>query len=268
MFKSLRGYFSNDLSIDLGTANTLIYVREKGIVLNEPSVVAQRVGREAACRPSPRPREGRSAPAFDGLDTDTDGACNAGDADDDNDGVMDAAPLVVDAETTLADFTTDSLSFRASDLLRGFMHTDRGLYRPGDKVHVKGLARVTRLGAPLTPPGEGKKVKVFGVTTAKRLTVPSLKDVPTLEESGLKGFQVTIWHGLYGPKGTPADVQLKINNALKTALKDPEFIKKQEGLGAIVVTDKRMEPEVHKAFVAAEIAKLKPLIEAAGKFAD
>jgi rod shape-determining protein MreB len=40
MFKSLRGYFSNDLSIDLGTANTLIYVREKGIVLNEPSVVA------------------------------------------------------------------------------------------------------------------------------------------------------------------------------------------------------------------------------------
>jgi len=40
MFKRLRGYFSNDLSIDLGTANTLIYVRERGIVLNEPSVVA------------------------------------------------------------------------------------------------------------------------------------------------------------------------------------------------------------------------------------
>lgn len=49
---------------------------------------------------------------------------------------------------------------RAPAKLRGFMHTDRGLYRPGDKVHVKGLARVTRLGAPLTPPGEGKKVKV------------------------------------------------------------------------------------------------------------
>src|SRR3989440_6384558 len=40
MFKRLRGYFSSDLSIDLGTANTLIYVRDKGIVLNEPSVVA------------------------------------------------------------------------------------------------------------------------------------------------------------------------------------------------------------------------------------
>ena len=44
MFKRLRGYFSNDLSIDLGTANTLIYVRERGIVLNEPSVVAVRKG--------------------------------------------------------------------------------------------------------------------------------------------------------------------------------------------------------------------------------
>ncbi|MFO0511728.1 MAG: rod shape-determining protein, partial [Gammaproteobacteria bacterium] len=40
MFKRLRGYFSSDLSIDLGTANTLIYVRDRGIVLNEPSVVA------------------------------------------------------------------------------------------------------------------------------------------------------------------------------------------------------------------------------------
>lgn len=49
---------------------------------------------------------------------------------------------------------------QAAVKLRGFMHTDRGLYRPGEKVHVKGLARVTRLGAPLEVPGEGKKVKV------------------------------------------------------------------------------------------------------------
>jgi uncharacterized protein YfaS (alpha-2-macroglobulin family) len=49
---------------------------------------------------------------------------------------------------------------RAPARLRGFMHTDRGLYRPGDKVHVKGLARTTRLGEPLAVPGEGKKVAV------------------------------------------------------------------------------------------------------------
>ena len=48
MLRMLRGLFSNDLSIDLGTANTLIYVRGKGIVLNEPSVVAIRRGRDSS----------------------------------------------------------------------------------------------------------------------------------------------------------------------------------------------------------------------------
>jgi tripartite-type tricarboxylate transporter receptor subunit TctC len=115
---------------------------------------------------------------------------------------------------------------------------------------------------------EGKKVKAYAVTTTKRLGTASLKGLPTLQESGLKGFEVTIWHGLYAPKGTPADVQTKLNNALKTALKDPEFIRKQEGLGAVVVTDKRMEPAEHKKFVAAEIAKWSPVIKAAGVYAD
>lgn len=115
---------------------------------------------------------------------------------------------------------------------------------------------------------EAKKVKAYAVTTAKRLTTPALKNLPTLQESGLKGFEVTIWHGLYAPKGTPADVTAKLNAALKVALKDPDFIKKQEGLGAVVVTDKRMEPAEHKKFVAAEIAKWSPIIKAAGVYAD
>ena len=115
---------------------------------------------------------------------------------------------------------------------------------------------------------EAKKVKAFAVTTPKRLTTPALKDLPTLQESGLKDFQVTIWHGLYAPKGTPADVQKKLNDALKVALKDPEFIKKQEGLGAVVVSDKRVEPAEHRKFVAAEIAKFSPVIKAAGVYAD
>ena len=116
---------------------------------------------------------------------------------------------------------------------------------------------------------EGGRVKAFAVTTAKPLSNHKLlKDYPTLQEMGLKGFELTIWHGLYAPKGTPAPVLKQLNDALKVALKDPEFIKKQEGLGAIVVNDRRVEPAAHKAFVTAEIAKLKPLIEAAGKFAD
>jgi tripartite-type tricarboxylate transporter receptor subunit TctC len=116
---------------------------------------------------------------------------------------------------------------------------------------------------------EAGRVKAFAVTTDKPLSGHKLlKDYPTLAEMGLKGFNLTIWHGLNAPKGTPPDVLKKLNDALKVALKDPEFIKKQEGLGAIVVTDKRMTPEGHKAFVAAEITKLKTVIDAAGQFAD
>ncbi len=115
---------------------------------------------------------------------------------------------------------------------------------------------------------EAKKVKAYAVTTPKRLTTPLLKDLPTLAESGLKNFEVTIWHGLYGPKGTPPDIAKKINDALKVALKDPEFIKKQEGLGAVVVTDKRIEPAEHKKFVVSEIDKWTAVIKAAGTYAD
>lgn len=115
---------------------------------------------------------------------------------------------------------------------------------------------------------EGKKVKAFGVTTLKRLTTPALKDLPTLDEQGEKGFSVTIWHGLYGPKGMPSDVALKINNALKASLKDPEFIKKQEGLGAVVISDKRSEPAEHKRFVLSEVARWAPIIKNAAIYAD
>lgn len=115
---------------------------------------------------------------------------------------------------------------------------------------------------------ESKTVKAFAVTTAKRLTTPALKSLPTLQESGLKGFEVTIWHGLYAPKGTPADVTAKLNNAIKSALKNPEFIKKQEALGAIVVNDNRSNSAEHKKFVADEIAKWGPIIQSAGVYAD
>lgn len=115
---------------------------------------------------------------------------------------------------------------------------------------------------------EAKKVKAYAVTTSKRLSTPALKELPTLAESGLKNFEVTIWHGLYAPKNTPAAVVTRINDALKVALKDPDFIKKQEGLGAVVVNDKRVEPAEHKKFVVAEIEKWGAVIKAAGTFAD
>ena len=115
---------------------------------------------------------------------------------------------------------------------------------------------------------EAKKVKAYAVTTSKRLTTPALKDLPTLDESGLKGFEVTIWHGVYAPKGTPAPVLKKLNEAITAAMKDPGFIKREEALGAVITTDKRTEPAEHKKFVSAEIAKWGPIIKAAGVYAD
>jgi tripartite-type tricarboxylate transporter receptor subunit TctC len=116
---------------------------------------------------------------------------------------------------------------------------------------------------------EAGRVKAFAVTTAKPLSSNKLlKDYPTLQEMGLKGFDLTIWHGLYAPKGTPPAVLTALNEGLKKALKDPDFIKKQEGLGAVVVTDKRVEPAAHKAFVSAEMVKLKTVIDGAKQYAD
>ncbi|MEO8299611.1 MAG: tripartite tricarboxylate transporter substrate-binding protein [Burkholderiales bacterium] len=112
------------------------------------------------------------------------------------------------------------------------------------------------------------RIKAFAVTTTKRLTSPALAKLPTLDESGLKGFNVTIWHGLYAPKNTPKAVLDKLNTSLKTALKDGDFIKHEEALGAVVVQDARTNPAEHKKFVEAEIGKWGPIIKAAGQYAD
>ena len=115
---------------------------------------------------------------------------------------------------------------------------------------------------------EGGKVKGYAVTSPRRLTTPALAKLPTLDESGMKGFNVSIWHGLYAPKGTPKPIQDQVNAALRKALADPEFIKRQEALGAVVVTDARLGPAEHKRFVEAEINKWGPVIKAAGQYAD
>ena len=115
---------------------------------------------------------------------------------------------------------------------------------------------------------ESGKVKAYAVTTIKRLTTPALKDLPTLDEAGLKGFNVSIWHAMYAPKGTPKAVTDKINGALRMALKDPDFIKRQEALGAVIITDARLDGAEHKKFVEAEINKWSPVIKAAGQYAD
>jgi tripartite-type tricarboxylate transporter receptor subunit TctC len=115
---------------------------------------------------------------------------------------------------------------------------------------------------------EGKKVKAYAVTTPKRLTTPALKDLPTLQESGLKNFEVTIWHGLYAPKGTPAPVLEKINAALKAAMQDPSVKQRLADLSSDIPPMDKISPAGLKTHLEAEINKWGPVIKKAGIYAD
>ena len=110
------------------------------------------------------------------------------------------------------------------------------------------------------------KVKVYAVTSKKR--VPSLPDVPTLDEEGLKGFEVGIWHGLYAPKGTPKPAIDKLVAALQAALKDETVNKRFADLGAQAYPIDKATPAALAAHLKAEIDKWAPIIKKAGVYAD
>jgi tripartite-type tricarboxylate transporter receptor subunit TctC len=110
------------------------------------------------------------------------------------------------------------------------------------------------------------KVKVYGLTAKSR--VGSLPDVPTLDEQGLKGAEVGIWHALYAPKGTPKPVVDKLVAALQEALKDPGLQKRYADLGAVVMPPDMQNPAALQKHLKAEIDKWAPLIKKAGVYAD
>jgi len=111
-----------------------------------------------------------------------------------------------------------------------------------------------------------EKIKVYGVTSKKR--VPSLPNVPTMDEAGLKGFEVSIWHALYAPKGTPKPVVDKLTKALQDALKDATVKQRFADLGSEPVAENRATPEAHRALLKSEIDRWAPIIKKAGVYAD
>jgi tripartite-type tricarboxylate transporter receptor subunit TctC len=110
------------------------------------------------------------------------------------------------------------------------------------------------------------KIKAYATTTPKRLD--ALPDVPTAEEAGLSGFQVSIWHGIYAPKGTPKEAIDKLSAALQKALKDPNVVERFASLGTSPVAEDQATPAALEAKLTSEIARWKPVIEAAGQYAD
>jgi tripartite-type tricarboxylate transporter receptor subunit TctC len=113
---------------------------------------------------------------------------------------------------------------------------------------------------------KGGKVKVYGVTTKAR--VPSLPEIPTLDQQGLKGFEVRIWHGLYAPKGTPKAAMDKLVASLQAGVKDEEVKKRFADLGATTYPPEKATPAALQTMVKSEMDKWGPLIKKAGVYAD
>jgi tripartite-type tricarboxylate transporter receptor subunit TctC len=111
------------------------------------------------------------------------------------------------------------------------------------------------------PHVRGGKIRAYAVTSDKRL--PSAPDIPTVDEAGLPKLHVSIWFGLWAPKGTPKDVVAKLNAAVKDALADPAVRAKLEALGQVIPPPEQQTPEALAAHQKAEIEKWWPIVKAA-----
>jgi tripartite-type tricarboxylate transporter receptor subunit TctC len=113
---------------------------------------------------------------------------------------------------------------------------------------------------------EAKKVKVYAVTTKTRLK--TMPDVPTMQEAGLKNFEIAIWNGLYAPKGTPKPVVDRLVSALQAALKDQAFVQNLAKLATEPVAQERATPDALQRHLKSEIDRWGPIIKAGGVYAD
>jgi len=104
-------------------------------------------------------------------------------------------------------------------------------------------------------------IRAYAITDGKR--VESASDIPTVDEAGLPGFHMTLWSGLWVPRGTPADIVARLNTAAVDALNDPAVRKQLENLGLQMPPKDQLTPEALGAWQKAEIAKWWPMIKAA-----
>jgi tripartite-type tricarboxylate transporter receptor subunit TctC len=167
---------------------------------------------------------------------------------------------------------------------------------PGSSSHLCGMLLMSAMGVPMTTvPYKGTapvmtdllggqvdlvcdqttnttgqiragKVKAYAVTTKER--VAALPDLPTLDEAGLKGFEMSVWHGLWAPKGTPEPVIAKLVPALAAALKDEKVIERMADLGTVPVPAEQVTPAALQSQTESEAQKWRPIIQAAGAFAE
>ncbi len=116
------------------------------------------------------------------------------------------------------------------------------------------------------PHVKAQRIKLYAAATRKR--IGALPDTPTLDELGLKGFEVVVWHGVYAPKGTPKEAIDKFGAALRAALKDPVVTKRLVELGAQIVPESKQTPAALRDWLKAEIDKWTPIVKQAGVYAE
>ena len=106
------------------------------------------------------------------------------------------------------------------------------------------------------------KIKGYAVTTLTK--VSSLPDLPTLDQSGMKGFEVSAWHAMWAPKGLPKEVTDKLVAALLAALKDPKVVDRFASLGTEPVAPELATPAALRSQLASELTKWQTVIKSAG----
>jgi tripartite-type tricarboxylate transporter receptor subunit TctC len=109
-------------------------------------------------------------------------------------------------------------------------------------------------------------IRAYAISTDTRAS--ALPEVPTAAEAGLPAMRMSGWNMLFAPAGTPAPVLDRLNRALLAALRDETVRRRMVELGSLPASGDRTTPDGAQSFWRAEIARWRPLIEAAGQFAD
>lgn len=113
-----------------------------------------------------------------------------------------------------------------------------------------------------------KSQKIKGYAVASKTRSPALPNLPTANESGLPGFELNVWYGLFAPKGTPKPVLDKLVAGLQEAVKDPNIKTRFADLGAAPVSEDRVQPEALRTLLKSEIDKWGPIIKKAGVYGE